>query len=192
MDGMRSQSTSSSISSATRQGYAKPDRACFAAVGADEKLGRSAQRVQDVLAERGIEATVVELPDSTRTAVEAAEAIGCRVEQIAKSVVLAGRDSGRVYLVVASGPRRVDLDAVAALAGEAVGMADAATVRERTGFAVGGVPPMGHREPLATYLDPHLLAEGTIWAAAGTPNAVVRLTADELRSVSGGTEAAVT
>ncbi len=158
----------------------------------EEKLGRSAQRVQDVLAERGIEATVVELPDSTRTAAEAAQAIGCRVEQIAKSVVLAGRDSGRLYLVVASGPRRVDLGAVSGLAGEKVAMADAATVRERTGFAVGGVPPMGHREPLTTYLDPHLLAEGTIWAAAGTPNAVVRLTAEELSAVTGGTEAAVT
>ncbi len=150
-------------------------------------LSSSAQRVQDALAALGFGAfTVVELPDSTRTAVEAAQAIGCTVEQIVKSLVFKGRQTDQPVLVVASGPNRVNTQTVAALLGEPVDKPDADYVRARTGFVIGGVPPVGHSEPLATFIDQDLLQYDTIWAAAGTPRAVFELTPDDLVKMTGG------
>jgi len=150
-------------------------------------LSSSAQRVQDALAALGFGAfTVVELPDSTRTAVEAAQAIGCTVEQIVKSLVFKGRKTDQPVLVVASGPNRVNTQTIAALLGEPVDKPDADYVRARTGFVIGGVPPVGHSEPLATFIDQDLLQYDTIWAAAGTPRAVFELTPDDLVKMTGG------
>lgn len=150
-------------------------------------LSSSAQRVQDALAALGFGAfTVVELPDSTRTAVEAAQAIGCTVEQIVKSLVFKGRQTDQPVLVVASGPNRVNTQTIAALLGEPVDKPDADYVRARTGFVIGGVPPVGHSEPLATFIDQDLLQYDTIWAAAGTPRAVFELTPDDLVKMTGG------
>jgi len=150
-------------------------------------LSSSAQRVQDALAALGFGAfTVVELPDSTRTAVEAAAAIGCTVEQIVKSLVFKGRQTDQPVLVVASGPNRVNTQTIAALLGEPVDKPDADYVRARTGFVIGGVPPVGHSEPLATFIDQDLLQYDTIWAAAGTPRAVFELTPDDLVKMTGG------
>ena len=149
-------------------------------------LSKSAQRVQDALHACGVSFQVQELPQSTRTAVEAAQAIGCRVEQIVKSLVFRGRASGRPILVVASGVNRVNEKLVAALVGEPIGKADADYVREQTGFVIGGVPPVGHPAPLRTVIDEDLLQYDEVWAAAGTPHAVFRLTpADLTRIVSG-------
>lgn len=148
------------------------------------ELSQSATRVQEYLAARGHALRVVELADSTRTAADAARAIGCEVAQIVKSLVFRAKDSGRPVLVVTSGVNRVDEAKVAALLGEPVGKADAAFVRERTGFAIGGVPPVGHAERIATIMDEDLQQYGEIWAAAGTPHAVFRLTPGILRELA--------
>lgn len=153
----------------------------------DEKpLSASAQKVQDALAARGLSLQVVELPDSTRTASEAAQAIGCTVGQIVKSLVFKGKRSARPVLVIASGSNRVDERKIEALIGEPLGKADADFVRQQTGFVIGGVPPVGHNQPLLTYVDADLLEYAEIWAAAGTPHAVFRLTPQELCELTGG------
>ena len=148
----------------------------------------SALKVQAVLGE-GFE--VLEFETSTRTAAEAAAAIGCTVGQIAKSLIFRAVDSGRPVLAIASGSVRVDEARLAELLGEGIGRADAAFVREQTGYAIGGVPPVGHRSESAILIDETLLAFETIWAAGGTPNAVFRLTPDDLVQLTGGTVAAI-
>lgn len=152
-------------------------------------LKDSARRVQEALAARGFDLQVREFPATTRTAAEAAAAIGCRTAQIAKSLVFRAETADSPVLVVASGTNRVDTAAVAAFIGEPVGRADAAFVRARTGFAIGGVPPVGHREPVTTLIDRDLIEFDEIWAAAGTPNAVFRLTPSDLIALTGGTVA---
>ena len=147
----------------------------------------SARRVQEALAARGFAFEVKEFPESTRTSAEAAAAIGCGVAQIAKSLVFRGADSGQAVLIMASGANRVDPAKAAALLGEAIGRADADFVRAATGFAIGGVPPLGHDRPLATLIDEDLLAFAEIWAAAGTPNAVFPLAPNDLVALTGGT-----
>lgn len=148
----------------------------------------SALRVQEAL---GQNFEVLEFETSTRSAAEAAAAIGCDIAQIAKSLVFRAVKSDRPVLVVASGAHRVSEERVAAVIGETITRADAAFVRERTGFAIGGVPPIGHAEPLPTVIDEALARHEAIWAAGGTPNAVFRLTFDDLVRLSGGTVAAV-
>ncbi|MFQ5775466.1 MAG: YbaK/EbsC family protein [Kiloniellaceae bacterium] len=146
----------------------------------------SARRVQRAVAERGFDFEVREFPAGTRTSAEAAAAVGCAVGQIAKSLVFRGRDSGRPVLVIASGANRVDERALAARLGEKIVRAEPEFVREKTGFAIGGVPPVGHREALLTLIDRDLLACDEIWAAAGTPNAVFRLAPADLVALTGG------
>lgn len=154
-------------------------------------LPPAAARVQAALHEAGLAARVRVLPDSTRSAEEAARAIGTTVAQIAKSLVFRGHESGDPVLVVASGANRVDELRVAALFGEPVSLASPDYVRERTGYAVGGVPPVGLRERPATLLDEDLFEHGEIWAAAGTPRAVFPTSPTALREATGGTVAAV-
>lgn len=148
-------------------------------------LKPAAQRVEDLLAAQGMGGRVVEFPESTRSSAEAAAAIGCTLAQIAKSLVFKSA-SGRPVLVVASGVNRVDEKLVRDLIGQKIGRADADYVRERTGYAIGGVAPLGHSEAPIVLIDRDLLALDPIWAAAGTPNAVFRLNADELVRLSGG------
>jgi prolyl-tRNA editing enzyme YbaK/EbsC (Cys-tRNA(Pro) deacylase) len=149
-------------------------------------LKPSAQKVQDALAARGFTNQVVELPDSTRTSAEAAAAVGCATAQIAKSLVFRGKQSGAAILVIASGGNRVDEKKLKALAGENIGKPDADFVRAQTGFVIGGVPPIGHAQPLRTFVDQDLWRYAEIWAAAGHPNAVFPLTPDELAAMTGG------
>lgn len=149
-------------------------------------LKPSAQRVQDALAARGYSNQVVEFADSTRTAAEAAAAVGCTVGQIAKSLIFRGHTTRRPILIIASGANRVHEKRMAAIIGEKLDKADADFVRETTGYAIGGVPPLGHDQPLVTYIDRALLAYQEIWAAAGHPFAVFRLTPDELLAMTGG------
>ena len=147
----------------------------------------SALRVQAVL---GPEFAVLEFDAGTRMAADAAAAIGCAVAEIAKSLLFRAA-SGRPVLVAASGVNRVDEKKVAALLGEKIGRADADFVRLKTGFAIGGVPPVGHVEPPVTLIDADLMAFETIWAAAGTPNAVFKLTPAALVRLTGGQVAEV-
>ncbi|MBM3537845.1 MAG: YbaK/EbsC family protein [Alphaproteobacteria bacterium] len=142
----------------------------------------AARRVQEIL---GPGFAVVEFEASTKTSADAAAAIGCTVAQIAKSLVFCAASGGPV-LVVASGSNRVDEAKVAALLGEAIGRADADFVRQKTGYAIGGVAPVGHTVPPAVLLDGDLHQYETIWAAAGTPNAVFRLTPADLERLTGG------
>ena len=151
-----------------------------------EPLSVSAQKVQDALDRYGVSCEVVELPGSTRTAQEAAQAVGCRVEQIAKSLVFQGKTTKKPVLVVASGANRVNEKKLRDLLSEPVRKADADFVREHTGFAIGGVPPLAHPQPLLTYIDQDLFQYETIWAAAGTPFAVFQLTPPQLLAVTGG------
>jgi prolyl-tRNA editing enzyme YbaK/EbsC (Cys-tRNA(Pro) deacylase) len=151
-----------------------------------EALAASAQRVQDALKALGVACQVVELPASTRSAAEAAQAIGCRVEQIAKSLVFRGLPTNRPVLALVSGANRVDEERLGELITEPVAKADAEYVRQRTGFAIGGVPPVGHVESLACLIDEDLLQHDAIWAAAGTPRAVFRLTPADLQRIRGG------
>ncbi len=156
-----------------------------------QELSASARRVQEALHSLGMNLQVVELPDSTRSAVEAAQAVGCQVGQIVKSLVFRGKRSQRPILAAVSGANRVDEGRLEALIGEPLGKADADFVREQTGFAIGGVPPVGHIQKLETIIDEDLFQYQEIWAAAGTPHAVFRLTPDELAKMTGGTVAAI-
>jgi len=150
------------------------------------ELSSSAQKVQDALQALGLSLEVVELPGSTRTAVEAAQAVGCQVGQIIKSLVFRAKRSQRPVLVLASGPNRVNEKRIAALIEEPLGKADADFVRQHTGFAIGGVPPVGHTEKLQTFIDEDLLGYEELWAAAGTPHAVFRLTPQDLVRMAQG------
>src|SRR6516165_3585507 len=154
-------------------------------------LKPSAQRVQDALRAAGFANAVVELPDSARTAADAAAAVGCDVGQIVKSLVFEAKPSGRAVLVAASGSHRVDEQAVAAVVGERIARASADFVRERTGFSIGGVPPIGHAQPVVAVVDEALLGYERIWAAAGHPHAVFQLTPAELTRMTGGTVARI-
>ncbi len=157
-----------------------------------QELSSSAQKVQDALHRLGYSSTVVELPDSTRTAKEAAQAIGCQVAQIVKSLVFRGKHSHKPILVVVSGINRVNEKRLSTHAGEPIEKADAEFVRQHTGFAVGGVPPLGHTERLETFIDEDLLQYEEIWAAAGTPHAVFQLSPSDLQKMTGGQVVSIT
>ncbi|HEX9617804.1 MAG TPA: YbaK/EbsC family protein [Anaerolineales bacterium] len=152
----------------------------------EDPLPPSARKVQAALDALGLSLQVVALPASTRTAAEAALAVGCQVGQIAKSIVFRAEPTDRPVLVIASGSNRVNEKKIAALLAEPLEKADADFVRQRTGFVIGGVPPLGHSEPLETFIDEDLLQYEEIWAAAGTPHAVFRLIPADLVMMTGG------
>lgn len=147
-------------------------------------MSSAAQKVQDALSLLGFNNEVVELSQSTRSAAEAAAAVGCEVGQIAKSLIFRCR-SGAPVLVIASGANRVDERLLAEAVGEPIQRATPEFVRQHTGFAIGGVPPVGHPEKIETLVDIDLLEYSEIWAAAGSPLAVFRLTPDELVRMTG-------
>jgi prolyl-tRNA editing enzyme YbaK/EbsC (Cys-tRNA(Pro) deacylase) len=139
---------------------------------AASELPASARRVQEAARAKGLDVTVVEMAESTRTAEEAAAACGCAVAQIVKSLVFRGAASGKPYLMLVSGANRLNEKGVAAALGESLARPDAAYVRDVTGFAIGGIPPLGHATPMQVFIDEDLLGYDTVWAAAGTPRAV--------------------
>jgi prolyl-tRNA editing enzyme YbaK/EbsC (Cys-tRNA(Pro) deacylase) len=149
-------------------------------------LSKSAQSVQDALAKKNLPLQVIELAASTRTAQEAALAIGCEVAQIVKSLIFSTKDSHRPILVLASGPNRVDEKLIESQVGEKIIKADADFTREVTGFAIGGIPPVGHKQLIETYIDEDLLKYDQVWAAAGTPHAVFSLPSKELAALTHG------
>ena len=150
------------------------------------KLSPSAQKIQDLLNSLGYDYTVIEHAESTRTAQEAADRAGCALGQIVKSLIFRGKTSGKPILVLTSGANRVDEKRISEYAGEAISRADADFVRTVTGFAIGGVPPIGHVEKMETYLDEDFLPYQTIWAAAGTPNAIFELKTEDLQKMTNG------
>lgn len=150
-------------------------------------LSKSAEIVQKALLERGLEFGVVELATSTRTANDAATTIGCQVGQIVKSLLFRTKETQRPVLVLASGKNRVNEEAIQRYVGEKIAKADADYAREKTGFAIGGIPPLGHLNPIShIYIDEDLLQYETLWAAAGTPYAVFSLPAIWLHVATGG------
>ena len=149
-------------------------------------LSPSAQKVQDFLTSNGYTHVVVEHNQSTRSSAEAAAAIGCTIAQIAKSVVFITRNSRKPVLVIASGANRVNTKRIGEALGEPIDRADPDFVHQATGFAIGGVPPVGHTQPVETFIDEDLLQFETIWAAAGAPTAVFELTPTELVKLTSG------
>src|SRR5512143_1326858 len=143
-------------------------------------LSSSAQKIQDQLNSLGYAYAVIEHAESTRTAQEAADRAGCELGQIVKSLIFKGKDSSKPILVLTSGANRVDEKRITEYAGEHIVRADADFVRAVTGFAIGGVPPVGHLQEMETYLDEDFLQYGTVWAAAGTPNAIFELKTSDL------------
>lgn len=150
-----------------------------------ETLPASTLRVCEAAREAGLDVRVRIMADSTRSAEEAARACGVTVGQIVKSLVFCGRESGRAYLLLVSGRNRVDEAAVAARLGEAIERPNARRVRDITGYAIGGIPPIGHATPVVTHMDPDLLAFDEVWAAAGTPSAVFPVAPGALRAATG-------
>jgi prolyl-tRNA editing enzyme YbaK/EbsC (Cys-tRNA(Pro) deacylase) len=154
-------------------------------------LSPSAQKIQDQLKALGYDYTVIEHAESTRTAQEAADRAGCELGQIVKSLIFKGKDSGKPILVLTSGANRVDEKRISQYASEPISRADADFVRAVTGFAIGGVPPVGHIQKMETYIDEDFLQYPTIWAAAGTPNAIFELKTEDLQKMTNGTIARV-
>jgi len=151
-----------------------------------EPLNPSAQKIQNILRGLGFDYKVIEFTESTRTAQEAADRVGCLLGQIVKSLIFKGMTSNKGILVLTSGSNRVDENKISQYSGESIGRADPEFVRTVAGFAIGGVPPMGHTQLLDSYIDEDLFQYTDVWAAAGTPNAVFQLPSSELVKISNG------
>jgi len=151
-----------------------------------EPLNPSAQKIQNILRGLGSDYKVIEFAESTRTAQEAANQIGCQLGQIVKSLIFKGKSSNKGVLVLTSGSNRVNENKISQYSGESIGRADPEFVRSLTGFAIGGVPPVGHAHPLETYIDEDLLQYFYVWAAAGSPNAVFKLPSSDLIRITNG------
>ncbi len=148
-------------------------------------------KVRAALEAAGVPARVMSLPSSTRTAQEAADAIGCTVSEIAKSLVFQGKTSGSAILAVVSGSNRVDTVRLAAVAGETVDRASPDFVKSATGYAIGGVPPVAHATEISIFFDEDLLGFETIWAAAGGPRDVFEIDPKTLTKICAATVAAI-
>lgn len=144
------------------------------------------ERIKEILKSFKIPIDFREFTQSTKTSQEAADAIGCKVEQIGKSIVFRGKASGKAYLVIASGKNRVNEKKLSEIVGEPIEKGDANFVKERTGFVVGGVPPFGHKESLETYIDKELFSFQEIWCAGGTPHSVFKIKPEELLKITKG------
>lgn len=157
-----------------------------------EEWNEGMHRVQQFLLDKGLDRQVVMLPDSAKTAQAAADAIGCGVAQIAKSIIFRLTETGEALLVITSGSNRVNEETVVQAIGASLGKADAQFVREKTGYAIGGVAPVAHTGEVRTLIDQDLLQYSEIWAAGGHPKSVFPMTPDELVRITGGRVLAVT
>jgi len=148
-----------------------------------EKPG-SVERVRLALRHAGLDDTISEFPDGTRTAADAASAVGCEVSQIVKSLVFCSKQ--RPVLVLTSGSNSVDETKVSKLLGSALESAKGRWVRDVTGFAIGGVSPIAHKSQMVIFIDEDLMALPKVWAAAGSPKHVFSILPDQLKSITGG------
>lgn len=148
-------------------------------------MSKSLRRVRTALQEAGLTAEIRETDDSARTAQGAAAAVGCAVDQIAKSVIFRGEESGHVVLFLTAGGNRVDPAKATGVAGQRLDKADAELIRAETGFAIGGVAPVGHLRRIEAWLDPRLLDFDLVWAAAGTPRHVFAIAPADLLRITG-------
>ncbi|MEM8797043.1 MAG: YbaK/EbsC family protein [Pseudomonadota bacterium] len=154
-------------------------------------MSKSVKRVEDRARDLGLDIVIRRMPDSTRTAEEAAIACGCALGQIVKSLIFEGADSGDLKLVLVAGDKQADSGRMRGVIGEDLKRADVRKVREITGFAIGGVAPIGHLTEIATFMDESFFRFATVWAAAGAPNAVFEATPEALKEVTGATLVAV-
>jgi prolyl-tRNA editing enzyme YbaK/EbsC (Cys-tRNA(Pro) deacylase) len=152
-------------------------------------MSKSLKRVETALHAAGLDARILEMGD-TRTAEQAAAAAGCHLDQIAKSIVFRGEETGHIRLFLTAGGNRVSAALASTLAGEPLGRADADLVRAETGFAIGGVAPVGHLSPVPTWLDPRLMEFDIVWAAAGTPRHIFAIAPADLLRITAATLAA--
>ncbi len=148
-------------------------------------MSKSLKRVKQALEEAGLDVDVLEMADGTRTAAEAAAAAGCALDQIAKSIIFRGETSGAAVLFVTAGGNQVDAKKASAVAGEPLGKADAGLIRAQTGFAIGGVAPIGHLNPIRAWWDPRLSEFETVYAAAGTPRHIFPINPNALQKMAG-------
>ena len=150
-------------------------------------MSKSLARVRAALADAGVAVRLLEMGTETRTAEQAAAAAGCALDQIVKSIIFRGQETGHVRLFLTAGGNRVSGPRASALAGEALGRADADLVRRETGFAIGGVAPLGHLSPVPAWFDPRLLEFPAVWAAAGTPRHIFEIAPEVLLRITGAT-----
>lgn len=148
-------------------------------------MSKSLARVRRALEAAGADAPILEMAEGTRTAGDAARAAGCALDQIAKSIIFRAETTGDAVLFVTAGGNRVDPARASAVAGEPLGQADAGLIRAQTGFAIGGVAPLGHLSPIRAWFDPRLLEFDVVWAAAGTPRHVFAIAPRVLLAASG-------
>ncbi|MFU8863593.1 MAG: YbaK/EbsC family protein [Rhodobacterales bacterium] len=146
-------------------------------------MSKSMARVRRALEEAGLAVEIRALGEA-RTAAQAAAVAGCALDQIAKSIIFAGVQSGEAILFLTAGGNQVQAERASALAGEPLGKADAALIRAQTGFAIGGVAPVGHLNPIRAFLDPRLMEFDVIWAAAGTPHHIFPLAPADLHRLT--------
>lgn len=147
-------------------------------------MSKSLKRVERALAEAGVKTEILEMAEGTRTADDAARAAGCHLDQIVKSIIFMGETDGRVVLFLTAGGNRVDAAKASAVAGEPLGKADAGVIREQTGFAIGGVAPVGHVSEIRAFMDPKLMEFDVVWAAAGTPRHVFAIDPREIPRIT--------
>nr|WP_319251560.1 YbaK/EbsC family protein [uncultured Celeribacter sp.] len=155
-------------------------------------MSKSLKRVEQALRDAGLTSPVLEMEGSTRTAQDAADQAGCELDQIAKSIIFKGAESGAICLFITAGGNRVDPDMAALIAGETLERADGKEVRKLTGFAIGGVAPIGHLTAPHTFFDPRLLEFDSVWAAAGTPRHIFEIAPSDLLRISGARKASFT
>lgn len=155
-------------------------------------MSKSLNRVKQALLEAGLPPDFREMAAETRTARQAADGVGCTLDQIVKSIIFRGEISGHIKLFLTAGGNQVDATRASALAGEALGKADANLIRAETGFAIGGVSPLGHLNPVVSFFDPRLFAFDLVWAAAGTPSHVFSISPQDLHRITGATSGAFT
>jgi prolyl-tRNA editing enzyme YbaK/EbsC (Cys-tRNA(Pro) deacylase) len=151
----------------------------------EDTMSKSMKRVQAAIGAAGLSTEIHVLPDSARTAADAASAVKCDVGQIAKSMIFEGQQSGKLKLLLVSGAHDADLERAKVVVGEPLVRADAKRVRTETGFAIGGVSPIGHLNPIETWMDRTLLAYDVVWGAGGAPHAVFPISPDDLQRVTG-------
>lgn len=154
-------------------------------------MSKSVKRVEQALKAAGLDSKPVQMPASTRTAKDAAAACGCDVAQIVKSLIFEGAESGNLKLLLISGRHQVDLTRAAQVVGEMLMRADPKRIREETGFAIGGIAPLGHKVAPPCWMDATLLNYETVWAAAGTPDRVFEVDPHALRDAIGATVASI-
>lgn len=148
-------------------------------------MSKSLKRVRAALGDAGIAAEILEMTSETRTAEQAATAAGCHVDQIAKSIIFRGEETGHVVLFLTAGSNTVDTTKASHIAGQDLGKADANLIRAETGFAIGGVAPVGHLTSVRSFMDPRLMEFDQVWAAAGTPRHIFAISPADLQHMTG-------